>query len=201
MKGWIHDLIWFAMKFSADVIELDGAQALDLGVVSPGPAIKSLADGLAVLRNTGLFHRRVQRACRRYVLFDEAAPEFWPLADAIVLGKSELAESNNGQVALVLVHEATHARLARLGLSARRFGVDRIEQACVRRERRAAADFPNGPQWVAFVDAKAGSRWWSSDEAALRIERQLAGAKPSRLRRWLARKASRWATRNHPGQD
>lgn len=199
MKRWIQRLAWIAMRRSGAAVELEGAQVLDLGKAPPGPAINSLADGLSVLQNYAkLFHSRVHQACDRYVLFDEASPEYWPLADAIIFGKSELADSNNGEVALALVHEATHARLERLGLSAKRFGLDRIEQACVRRERCAAAMLPNSSQWVAFVDAKASTCWWSADKTARHLERQLAGSNPNRVRAWIAHVVSQWATRNHP---
>jgi hypothetical protein len=189
------------MRRSGHLTEVGETQILDLGGEPASGAIEAVEGAFALMRHySPKFLARLNRECRRFVLFDDSFPEYWQLVDAILLGKRQLVESNNGQIALALVHEATHARLSRLGLSGNRFGLDRIEEACINRERALAKTFPNSDQWGSYVESKAATKWWSAGHSAKRVESRLAGPNASRLRRGLARLVSKWATRNHPKQ-
>lgn len=202
MSSWRGRLLWWLMRRSGHLTEVAGVEVLDLGLEPREDAIEAIRGAINLLEHFGpTFLRRLNRESRRYVLFDHSFPEYWSLVGAIVLGKNELERANNGQIALSLVHEGTHARLERLGLSARRYGLDRIEEACLDRERALAATFPDQERWLAYVESKASVRWWTTEHSARRIEARLAGTNPTRVRRLLARLVSRWATRNHPTSE
>jgi hypothetical protein len=162
----------------------------------PTEAIASLERGIALLeRGSGVPARRVRRACSRILLRGRGFPRYWHLPRVIVLGAEELRGASNGWVALTLVHEATHARLHRLGLTARRFGIDRIERTCVRRERWLASTFPGTFDWVGFVDQRAHGGAWSRAVARRRFRDDLLGRG---VPGWLAGLLAGLATFRHP---
>jgi hypothetical protein len=201
VTSWLGRGLWRLMKRSGHLSEVAGVQVLDLGREPRQEALEALDGAIKLLEHySPRFLARLSRECPRYVLFDDSFPEYWSLVGAIVLGKEQLAASNNGQIALALVHEGTHARLERLGVSAKRHGLDRIEEICLNRERALAATFPNSEQWRSYVESKASTRWWSAERSGQRVAGRLAGTEASRTRRVLARLVARWATRNHPTQ-
>lgn len=55
------------------------------------------------------------------------------------------------ELALTLVHEATHARLWRLGVRYDEALRTRIEKICIRRELAVAHKLPDGQQWACWV--------------------------------------------------
>jgi hypothetical protein len=199
----VGELLWRTMRRTGRTLETALGPVVSFGRKSPEAAIEALNGACELLSHVSpVFLRRAQAECHRYLLFDHASPEYWALTGAIVFGKDELQASNNGQIALALVHESTHARLARCGLSAKRFGLGRVEEACLRRERAAASKFPNSVAWVEYVDTKAATLWWTREFTRKRLEARLAGPTPSRLRAALARLTALLATRNHPsGSD
>ena len=199
MVDWMREMLWRVIRGTGVLHDTLAGQVLDVGKEPAQPALDALESGFELLAHFNpQALRRVEKACARYVLFDRGQPEYWTLPRVIFLGKEELTSWNNGAIALTLIHEATHARLEAWGLTPARFGHDRIEKACIRRERAVAATFPNSEQWIDWVDAKAATRWWARGKSAKRIEDEFAGAGASRPRRWLVRWIARWATRNHP---
>ena len=145
MRKRLRDMLWWLIRRSGKLLETVGGQVIDLGEEPAQPALDALQSGFEIL---AYFNpralQRVKEACTRYVLFDQASPEYRWLPSA------------------------------------------------------AAATFPNSEEWVSFFDGKAATRWWTGEKAARRYEKQLVGESASGLQRWLARRLTRWATRNHP---
>lgn len=192
----VADAVWRHLKSPRRTLELTGFDvALDPTDLA-NAAVESLNRGIALLEQVdGLVARRVRRGCSRILVRERAFARYWPLPQAIVLGQSDLAKMSNGEVALLLVHEATHARLASLGLTARRFGLDRIERVCLRRARALAQQFPNPEPWIARIDERLTNRLWNRRAVARRVEEEFS---KRGFPGWAARLVARVATRKHP---
>ena len=92
--------------------------------------------------------------------------------------------SNPELIAVVIVHEATHARLERCGIDYKEELRSRIEAVCIRRELAFAAKLPNGEQLRAqaasSLELCAAQKLWTNvaiaerhDKAAVERLRQL----------------------------
>lgn len=123
-----------------------------------------------VLANNSRLHRRIVSELRR-VVFLESGPEFWPRARACVL--AEIEGQSAVSTACQLVHEATHARLWRLGF---RYSEDirhRIEQICVKAELDLLARIPGTEALRDDTSRKLDNPWWTADEIRKRRKQDL----------------------------
>jgi hypothetical protein len=77
--------------------------------------------------------------------------------------------------ALVLVHEATHARLARMGVVLTSRNRERMERFCVSQEMEFAASLTDAHGLLQLASSKLESPWWSESELAARLRAQLMG--------------------------
>ncbi len=66
-------------------------------------------------------------------------------------------EMPSEELALTLVHEATHARLWRLGVGYEEALRARVEQICMRRELAVARKLPDGQEWASWVERSMAS--------------------------------------------
>ena len=131
------------------------------------PVVDAIVEGLELLHRleplrVGRFRREMPRVILLDVLRGPAVAGFAPGARACYLDGRFLAGAPAGTrpalVALLLVHEATHARLDRLRpLPWPRSVVHRIERVCLRQELVFAARLPVPPY--------GGFRRWVADKA------------------------------------
>ena len=187
---------WALHRRLGEPFSLAGADAVDTGETPREEAIQALAGAFTLLDHVSPFMlRRVKRELRRYLLRDTAFPRYIPHLRCVLLGKDSIAQSNNAEIALILVHEATHARLERLGVRATRFGLERIEMVCMRRELALASHFPDSAAWTNYVESKINSRFWARKHIRERLERELL---KSNFPPWVVKSLASFATRNHP---
>lgn len=118
---------------------------------------------------------RLKRDVRRLVVIDQAGPEFWPRLRACVLTPRGLALDEE-EVALTIVHEATHARLYRSGIPYHPQLRARIENCCVKQEIEFAHTLPRGATLAEARRAQLETPWWSPDALFERRLSQLQGA-------------------------
>ena len=121
---------------------------------------------IRVVRTGGGFYELVNRAC----VVDWTAIMWHPV--------THLAET--------IVHEATHARLHRMGVGHPRAWTARIERRCLREEVAFARRVPDGGAWAASLEARMESQlateWWQPHRA---IERSIHHARAERMPGWL----------------
>ena len=101
-----------------------------------------------------------------------ALGRFVPSDQLCLLDERFLAVAKPIQIALVLVHEACHARLWKLGIRYDENVRARVEHVCIRRELSFALKLPDGRWWAHVVRRKLSSR--TADvytDAALRRHR------------------------------
>lgn len=75
-------------------------------------------------------------------------------------------------IAMVLVHEATHARIHSFGIAATKDTIRNIERICVNQEMRFAAKLPDSARWLqsARTRLQRSQQWTSRDAHARRLE-------------------------------
>lgn len=103
---------------------------------------------------------RIQRYLRR-IVFLETGPQYWPSLDACVL--HDVGSLSSAQIALLIVHEATYARLWRRGI---RYSVEdreRVERVCVAAELAFVNRLPDSNALFQHTSHKLDRRWWEPE--------------------------------------
>lgn len=123
---------------------------------------RKLGEALALIESAQpSLMRRVRSSIER-IVFLESGPEYWPRARACIL--HDVTNLSATQVALIIVHEATHGRLWRAGI---RYGPavrERVERICVRAELALLPNLPSGANFVEHTRQKLSSEWWSDEQ-------------------------------------
>jgi hypothetical protein len=94
---------------------------------------------------------------------------------ACVLDDGYVAKATLEQIASTIVHEATHARLARCGIGYEEKLRSRIEAVCIRRERAFAIKLPNGEELQRKITSRlewcvTNPEWYSNEQLRERKE-------------------------------
>jgi hypothetical protein len=127
---------------------------------------------------------RISRdVCRILVVKQAAEAEFWPALKACVLTCGGL-ELDDDEVALMIVHEAVHARIDARGIPYSRKLRERIEMACICEEIAFAELLPNGAKRVSELRDQTKNPWWSNAEL---FDRRLSLFQQSGAPEWLVR--------------
>lgn len=107
--------------------------------------------------------------------------EFKESLKACMLDERYVADSTLEQIASTIVHEATHARLAKCGIRYEKRLRSRIEAICLRRELTFAAKLPNGEELpreitsiLGWCDASAD--WFSNKQFRERGTQEIVDA-------------------------
>lgn len=159
------DAGWHVVRIAGREFKDGSRTFVDLGNGEAEGARNRISAALDLVRRTHpIGWVRVQRYLSRILLFDTGSPGYISFLRAVLFGKAELEKASLEQIALVLTHEATHARLHRLKITPARFTERRIEQACLKRELALARCLPQSDQWIAFVRAKETTEWWSEED-------------------------------------
>jgi hypothetical protein len=114
---------------------------------------------------------RLRRDIRRFLIVGAGGPEYWPHANGVALAGAPTAASRPEELALVLVHEAAHARITRAGIPYIPALRERIERICVAAEVAFAAKLPDSDYWMEFAAAKLADPWWTDERVRARRAR------------------------------
>jgi hypothetical protein len=142
-----------------------------------GPAAPEVELAIALIaRHDPVRHRRMLRDVRYVVVTHttEWAGEYREDIRSILLDASNVLKQTVEAVAMVIVHEATHARLFRMGLG-RHPEPGRIEEVCVRAEIAFARKLPGTERLITGAESKLATQYWetSTPGAADRYLKQL----------------------------
>jgi hypothetical protein len=109
-----------------------------------------------------------------------------------------LERRSTEEVALAIVHEATHARLWNLNIKTTRDNEARIEALCVAQEIEFASHLPNAAALIEHAEAKLAQPWWGGAAREQRMDDQLTSLRVPRwiltLRRVIRKHAARNST-------
>ncbi|HEY2851817.1 MAG TPA: hypothetical protein VGJ18_03175 [Gemmatimonadaceae bacterium] len=111
---------------------------------------------------------------------------------AIMLTMPTVLASSPPELAMVIVHEATHGRIDDRGIPYLAENRSRIETACVRQETIFARRLPGGDALADASVGKLANPWWSDQDL---VEWQLRTLKAEEVPPWLARFVERMLKR------
>ena len=127
-------------------------------------------------------YRRVRIDLRGFALIRDGGEFYHHGLRAYVMDLVSMQARSVSELGAAIVHEATHARLARAGVRATRKRLSRIEQICTTAEASFAAKLPEGEELAKRVSAKLSQSWWTDEDLRIRRLNQLQGAGAPR---WL----------------
>jgi hypothetical protein len=179
---------WLLTRFLIAVSPLSLVEGFQLVRVDSGNerlVCDRLGEALRLVRNIDPPRfQRIRRDIRRILVVKAGGPEYWPLAGGFILNRDYVTEAPVELVALTIVHEATHARLWKLGFRYRQSLRARIEAVCVRSEIRFAGGLPAGVTWIRHAEEKLEHPWWTDDKVS---ERRLSAMRLQGWPGWLLR--------------
>ena len=130
--------------------------------------------------------RRVERDLRRFGIEAVGGDRYDPGFRAHVLSKDWLQTSNDTDVALNIVHEATHARIFGRGIPYNARTAERIEAVCVGQEVAFARRLPGDQGWIRNLERKVERQWWKPGAQRARLAARLEALDaPEWVRRFL----------------
>lgn len=133
-----------------------------------------LRDALALVRekDPSLYNR-----IRQYIRIVVFAPtggtaEYWYHMKTCVLDSTYVLHRTTDWIALALVHESTHARLERFGISSQRFGAARMERICSNAEIQFASLLQDPEHLIGAIDDSFKRVWWTNTQRDIRNARR-----------------------------
>lgn len=131
---------------------------------------------------------RLQKDVAR-IVFLESGPEFWHRGRICVL--HDIGSLEEAQVAAILVHEGTHARLYTRRIGYTSHNRKRIEHLCIREELSFLARLPGSQHLIQRTRQKLDEPWWTPEALRERhLDSLTAAGAPAILTR-VYRKLSR----------
>jgi len=125
----------------------------------------------------------------RIALVDKGGEVFDHGLKAYIANAETVRARSAGEVALAIVHEATHARFYQFGVRTTPSNLDRMECACILQEIAFAEITPLSDELVPIARGKLGRPWWGGREGRRRMDAMARSlGVPSiviRLRNWL----------------
>jgi hypothetical protein len=141
---------------------------------------------------------RMSTDLERVLVSHAGGPEFIPAVWGCLLASHEILGATISELALVLAHEATHARLCRAAVRATYARRERIEALCLSAEADLAARLPDSRAALSLVHSKMDGRaWWTDDALATRRDDELASLGMPRWFVRFARKAREFVRSNN----
>jgi len=142
---------------------------------------------------------RLKRDLKRFALIDGGGEFYHHGLGAYVMDAGNMQARSIPELAAAIVHEATHARLARFGfVGAKVAERDRLERICTEAEAQFAARLPGGEALAKDIRAKLATRWWTNDALHSRRLEQL---RASGLPAWLIAIYRRLFSRRHNSDE
>jgi hypothetical protein len=147
----------------------DGAFAQVLPLVTEAIRLIAIHDPRRYTR----IHRDIQYIIVARTPLSEVA-EYWPNLRACILDPSFARSHSAGRTALNIVHEATHARLWKVGVRYKENVRARVERRCILEEIAFASQVPDGGE----LEADARSRlhepaFWNDEAVQSRQQKRL----------------------------
>ncbi len=129
-------------------------------------------------------YRRIRRHVSRILFMSVSGGLYVPRLRTCVISIDYAKRSTALDVAMMIVHEATHARLWSLGCRYTRSAQDWEERTCVKAEIAFASKISDSAQSIARTQNLLSEPWWTDDAKYLRSADELGrlGCPP-----WLTR--------------
>lgn len=180
----LAELPWFLLIWLSERRIVEGCEVLVVGEDSE-EVFRKVGDALRLVREYGpRFHARLRRDVRRLLLTDTAGGTYLPGLNTCRIGIDYVRRVPPLDLAMMIVHEATHARLSRLGFPYVGECRERIERACVDTEITFARRVPGSEAAIERTRALLETQWWTLQNST---EATLAELKERGVPNWLTR--------------
>lgn len=166
-RTW-RDVPWMLIWRLSDACQLHDVEVRAFASNTESQAARNqLARALELIESSDPMRmRRLRRDLRGILLTSTGAGSFLPALRICQLGMGYALRVQPEELAMTVVHEATHARLFQLGCGYRSVDREVIERICVEAEIRFARKLPGSEALAAKAEALLQRRWWT-EEAAL----------------------------------
>lgn len=131
---------------------------------------------------------RIRRDLRRILVWKRVQASYWHLLRACTLTPQELDTRSDIDVALSIVHEATHARIDMRGIRYKAELRERIERACVDEEIQFANLVPDGPEHVEYLSRVFEKPWYSDEQLRQNKIEEIKQNYPPSVARWFIKR-------------
>jgi hypothetical protein len=147
--------------------------------------LKRVASALELIESMDpVSSRWVHRAVRRIVIFPESGTGYDGSIAVLGLDATSVQHQQLAWLASAIVHEATHARLWRMGIPYRLHLRPRIERLATRQQVAFLSAVPGADSVIAAVEAASQTPWWQEEDMVARAENYMrANGAPS----WFAK--------------
>lgn len=174
------DLLRCAMVYLLEAVEHRGYSIVDFASdPAASDRMRNVVEALDLLARVDPVRlSRFRRYCKRIAIAPTPGTDgqYWPRARAVALDRGFLLRASVEEIALAIVHETAHARLAAVGIGYGEAIRPRVERACVGEERRFARRLPQGQQWTECVERRNLDPEYLSD-AEMRERKRTAVAR------------------------
>lgn len=117
--------------------------------------------------------RRMVRDIPKLLTVYPTGAEYIQSLRCCVIGYENLLRSSREEIAAIIVHEATHGRIAHAGIDYTPECRERIERACVRAETNLLRTLHGQPRLRRTDDREPLTPWWTEQERVSYLASQL----------------------------
>jgi len=136
--------------------------------------------------------RGIRRRLRRIVIADGEVGYFSPDVIGAVIGAAYFERCTAEEIALVIIHEATHARLWSRGIRTTAARRARIEKICIDAEIAFAKKLPDAQTVIAAIWEKSANPWWTNEIHGERLASVVSSRGEQNWVTRIVKKLPRW---------
>jgi hypothetical protein len=184
----LRKLLWLAIVHTSRQFEAVGFDVRVAGSVSDAHLVLArLREALSLIERYDRPTLEAARARLRWILLtDSRDGEYIASIRTCRLNRGYVELASTLSLAMMIVHEACHARIDQGGLRYLRENRGKIERECVEAEVAFAQRVPNSEDAVVKARASLSSEWWDIEKhAASTISSLQERGVPAWFARWL----------------
>lgn len=182
----LRDLPWRVVIRRAQLREFAGLQIRVARSGEDGEVVfQNLIEALRLIENVAPYRlTRLRRDLACILVTETAGAHYLPRLRVCRLGSNLVVSASTPEIAMTIIHEATHARLWGAGFNSEEGCRERIERLCIRAETEFAEQIPGTAALIAKTQGLLETQWWTREA---RIESGLAQLRRLGAPDWFTR--------------
>ena len=171
-----HSVIWYVGLLSSTTRIEDGIRvSVFAGKAEAAELFERVAQALHLIReHDSRRYERLKMDLARIFVAEGSGAEYVPSIGACHVAINHVRRRSTPELAMTLVHEATHARLWRAGFRYQNHLRERIERLCVTEEIVFVRRLPGSTSLIEKAEKLLETEWWTThaqvDDALRRLE-------------------------------
>lgn len=161
----LSELPWLLLAWSARRRFVEGVVVcVAHSTGDPADVFARVEDALQLIAKHGpRFSARLRRDVKRLLFADVSGGTYLAGLRTCLIGIGFARRVSSLDLAMMIVHEAAHARLSRAGFRYRGERRERIERICVEAELAFAERVPGSEAAIAKVCGLLATEWWTTE--------------------------------------